>query len=300
MVKYKQNKESRNYNQDNQNKQPKQTNEEKIITSALQYGMQELLKENPIFEDHGALVSTYVDQRKLKGRLDEIYEAHGLKGKKELSEEDQKYLTREIADYFVSGAALTDKGQEVVLGKGLEAKVEKPSFWSWFGISKKKSSLQGIEYLNNAIKTTRELSYLLKDKDMLKSMPEIAKPLAELERVKLMYPVLRVLEANGLIDKDKYYELANKAHEIAKETSAKIKTGVESIFDKPAMKVAAAVLGFLGILVIGSNLTITGNLIGNLPKTPPSFLGIIFLVVALGLFLFNIKKTKKKKLKKKL
>ena len=118
--------------QNKQPKKPKESKQEQIVNSAIQYGVQELLNQNPIFKGHENLLTSYIDQEKLNGKLNEklkeIYEAHGEKDKKELSEKDIKYLTTEVADYFVSGEALTDKGRDVIIGKGLEGKVSE-TFW---------------------------------------------------------------------------------------------------------------------------------------------------------------------------
>lgn len=290
--------------QNKQSQKNKQSKQEQIVNSAIQYGVQELLNQNPIFKGHENLLTNYIDQEKLNGKLNEklkeIYDAHGEKGKKELSEEDIKYLTTEVADYFVSGEALTDKGREVIIGKGLEGKVSE-GFWNrLFGLSKKKSSLDGIKYLNHAIDATNELSYLLKNEGAAKALPNVAKPLAELEKVKLLYPALRVLKANNWIDNTTYNRLADMAYETAKQAPVQIAKAVEEGLHNGYQKVAAAILGVLGVLVIASNLSITGNIIGNIPKTAPNFIGIILIVGALGLFLFKIKKTRKNKLKKKL
>jgi len=286
--------------QPRQPKQTKQTKQEQLVSSAIQYGVQELLNNNPIFKGYETVLTNYVDNQKLQHKLKEIYDSPDLKGKKEFSKEDEKYIATEIADYFVTGAALSEKGQEVILGRGLEGKVSKSIWESWFGISKKKHSLPGIEYLNDAIRATEDLSALLKDKGGIKALPNLAKPLAKLEEIKLLYPALRVLRANKLIDQSKYQELANKAYEIAKDIPKQIAQGVEEGINRNYQKIAAAILGVLGVLVIASNLSITGNIIANVSKTAPNFMGVLLIIIALGLFLFKIKKTGKNKSKKKL
>ena len=275
------------------NKKSKQNKQEQIINSAISYGIQELLNQNPIFKGHENLVTSYIDQSKLNEKLKELYGSHEKGHKGDLSEDEVKYLTAEIADYFVSGAALTEKGKEVIIGKGLEGKVSE-GFWSRFFLgSKKKSSLQGLEYLNHALGATQELSYLLKDENAIKALPGVVKPLAELEKIKLLYPALRVLKANNWIDNSTYNRLADMAYETAKNAPLQITEAVEKGLYNSYQKVAAAVLGIFGILVIASNLSITGNIIGNIFKTTPNFIGIILIVLALGLFLFKIKKTRK-------
>ena len=120
-------------------------------------------------------------------------------------------------------------------------------------------------------------------------MPELAEAVRTVNNMGFLDPAVDILRYHNLMNERKYETLKKSIREKTVKGTEKALRGIERYI--APKKAAAIILGILGIiLLILPKINITGNVIKNFPtNTTSPILGIFFLIVALVLFLVNLK-----------
>lgn len=271
---------------------------ERISSSAINQGFQELMESHPIFKDYQKVIQNHVDQKKIKTKLGELISNKKI-DPRNISKEEAKYLSEELSNYVSSGNVLDEKGQEIILGKGLEEKVSTGFIGKVRSFFRREDDSEGVEYLEKAISAAEDLKQIFGNDKYGKRMPEISKAVSTLENIGSLYSAARVLKANNWINESQYQNMVGKVYDIARESPKKIKEAVETRITDSYKKIAASIFGIIGLFMVVSNLTMTGGAIG-VSSGSASFAGISLIFLAFVLFFIKGKKKTRRKNKKKL
>ncbi|PIO07700.1 hypothetical protein COU59_02905 [Candidatus Pacearchaeota archaeon CG10_big_fil_rev_8_21_14_0_10_34_12] len=256
----------------------KSGDENELLNSAIQEGVASIVENHPRFRENEEYILRYINSKKLNARLREISEEITDRN---LSEEEQRdYIKKEIADYVSTGAALDDRGKEIILKSGLEEKAQSGFFRGFFA----RRGLEGEKYLDNVVGAFQDLYSLFKQGDYAQRMPEVAKAVGTVYDMGFLDPAVEVLRHYGLIDKGKYKALKQGLRKRAKESAEAAVSGIGRYAG--LQKATASVFGIVGISVlIASGLKITGNIIGNsAANTFGAIAGIVLIVLSFLLF----------------
>ncbi len=247
-----------------------------IIDNAMREGLQKFLKRNPRAGRFGTYFQKHIDQKPLRKQVQELYsEAQ----QKNLSErETDEYVHNGIVDYVSSsdGRILDEEGRETVLRNSLKQKAEK--LWS-FRARKQYNQLTELDRTINAF--GHLYSMLQSNPEYAQTMPEVAGYVQEITNMGFADAALDILKSEGLIDKKKWDYLKSNMKENAKHAHDKVVGSLEkNVMD---YKLAASILGVLGIgIFLISQASLTGNVIGQ-TETAGGFLGIVLFLASLVL-----------------
>jgi hypothetical protein len=252
------------------------------INSAIEQGIEAIVEEHPKFANFQDYLLKHLDKKKIQEKVYELYEEASAK---KMDDKDAKrYIHNEIVDYISSGAVIDEKGKEIILKNSLEERTgflhklfHKPKF-------------DGEKYLNNTMEAFNDLYELFKSGDYSQRMPELTKSVVTLHDLNFLDPAVDVLKSYGLIDSKKHQFLKENIYKRVEEESTKVVGGIEKyIIPK---KIAASIMGLVGIMLMFSRLNMTGAVIGiDSTNTTIGIIGIFFVLFALLLF---VKPSKKK------
>ncbi len=253
------------------------------MKSAVQNGLNMLINEHPRFAQFQDYLLRHIDQKKMREKIDEVRKR--LKDERLSDDETAYQVQKDISDYVASGAVLDDKGQEVLLGKGLEEKV---GFWKKLF---HKPEFNGERYLDRTFSAFQDLYDLMKSGDYAKRMPELSESVSSLYNLQFLDPAIGVLKSHGLINTEKYRFLKDNVYKRAQEESSKIVGGIEK-YVVPE-RIAASFLAVIGIVIFVSGLKINGAVIGSLTSQanfPFGVLGFFVLLFSAILFILSSRK----------
>ncbi|MEI6731218.1 MAG: hypothetical protein WCK90_00905 [archaeon] len=265
----------------------------KLIHSAINYGMQEILKKHPSFAKYGDYISKHVDRTRLQGGIEKAYAelAELEKGGKRLSpEKKNKFIYEKIAGYVASGGAFDDHARVVVLKKSLEGRAVDGEKEIKLSASERKDE----KYLEQTIDAFRNVYDMFKSGDYAQRMPELTEALGVIEDMGFARSAIDVLYQKGVMDEGKYRAIRGN---ISKKVRSYATQAQESLAKYSAPKKAAATAAVIGlsggIFLMDSNLS--GNVIGSVGA---SWIGGILLAVGflgLGGFIYFRNKVKRRK-----
>jgi hypothetical protein len=261
---------------------PRLTENEKVVQSILQQGVNDLLKENPRFVNYQSYLVEHVDRAGIKEKFNEIYETNKQQGMKVQEARKKAYV--ETTSYVASGNLLDEKGKTLILREG---KLERSLFEKIKNPFKKFS---GQQYLNDTTETFGNLLNIMKQGDY--NLPEIEKPLENLYRLGFASPAIALLAESNLIDKKKEKYLMKNLYETIKQNTNEVVTGIEKYIIP--QKVVASIIGLIGTFLVFSNLKITGAVIGGDSTITMGLAGSFMIFFGLLLFLRPLKKSFKK------
>lgn len=255
-----------------------------LVQQAISYGVYDISKRHPVFENNTSLISKYIDPKEVNKKLSEIYTEIEYKG---IRDEDEKkeYLVKSLANSTAAGELFDKKGLSIILGKGLEEKVgfvDKLKDKFSFGTNK----LKGGNYLTNKINAFRDLYELAKSGKYGEIAPEITNAAKNIEYTDFLDKSIDILRSWNVINQSNYIDYKKKLKErVDKETEETI-TSIEK-YILPSQKAAAAIFWGAGILfILFSGLRITGNVVGNNYKNAGlGIAGLLLIIIAVVLFL---------------
>lgn len=262
---------------------------EKLITSAVNYGMSQLMRNKPELKKYKSYFERHIDQSKINDKLKEIRnEVNGggnyLNSSKSRKEKE-KLFADDIADYVASGNLLDKRGQKILLKKeGLEAKAKSGFFKGFFA----KRELKGETYLHNTIEAFQDLYALFKSGEYNEKMPELEKAVQTVNDMGFLNPAVEILKDYGLINNNKYRLIKKAVVNKTKESVNEMQEGIEKYL---GLKEAAIIIvGLIGALIVFTSVNMTGGVIGTLGSQNIKVVGAFLCLIALGSFLMIIKK----------
>ena len=257
----------------------------KIIDSAVSEGIGAIIESHPRFTDQEEFLASHIDKRKLNKYVGEAIEAI----KEDVTERDQMEALEEMygttASYIASGELFTEKGKEVVLRKSWEEGSKK-----WFRGRGAREILEGERYLDQVMGSFRDLYHLFKTGDHAERMPELASAVSTVYDMGFTDAAVNILYESGLMD-EKRYKTFKRA--IREKTKKGVETTGESLtkYFMPE-KIAASVIGVIGLGVLLSTNSITGNIIGTSTNTNIGAMVLGAAALGIGVWLFFRKELK--------
>jgi len=245
----------------------------KIVNSAIEEGIDAIIDKHPRFSEQEELLAHYLDKKTLNHYAKEATEKlQDYTDEKQASKFIGKFYDT-MAGYVASGELFTDKGKEIILRKSWGEKSRK-----FFTGGTAREILDGEQYLDDTMNSFRDLYKLFKTGDYSKRMPQLAEAVATVYDMGFADAAVNVLYENGLMNQNRYKVLKKVITQRTKEGVEKTQeTLTEYIVPE---KIAASILGIIGLGILLTSNPITGNIIGV--STNINIGAIIFGVAVLG------------------
>jgi len=272
---------------------------EYVMKLAIDKGIKSIYRTHPIFQGSEKLLLDHINYDSLRNKAEEIYSE--LVQNKIYGERARKYIETELTDYVNSGNFFDEKGTEII---GIGAIKEKPNLLEKM-TSFLRGSSGGQEELNKTMQTLHDLYLFYKSGEYDKKIPELNESfdkveqyLTRLEKGNFVPAMANILESYGKIDKrtaDHWRKSSQRHKRDVKEGEEHIKEIKKSIesYVSP-QKVAAAIIGGIGMLLMLFNLQITGAVIGENSTLSAGIIGVAMILFASLLYLRPLKKGFKK------
>lgn len=268
-----------------------------IMDTATKHGIELIYQKHPVFQGTDKLLLNHVDFNQLRKKSEEIYS--NLLNNNIRGEKAKEYIEKELTDYVESGVFFNEKGNKIIARASFN---EKPNLLEKI-VSIFKPKSEGEKELNDIMGTIHNLGLLYQSKGYEKSVPQLneqfkeaGKYLQKLGARGFVPAATSILEAYGQIDKrqaDSWIKEYSKIHKYdikeGKEHIARIKSGIEAYISP--QKIAATILGAIGLIQIMFNAKITGAIIGSTETPVSTLIGALTLFLSL-LWFFIISKKK--------
>ena len=263
-------------------KAPKYTENQKAVLKIINDGIESLIKDNPRFENYQDYLKEHIDVKGIEKKFNDIY-YDNTKNKSMKPQDARMDAYARTSMYVESGSLLDEKGKKVIAREGkLEARLFDKIFH--------RPRSQGEIYLNKVADASHELLKIAESGKY--NVPEMTKPLMKLQKLGFASPAIAILSENGLIDKSREKYLMKHLYDRVDEGMKEVNTGIEK-YVVPE-KVAAAVIGFIGVFLMLSNINVTGAIIGENSTISIGIVGVFMIFFALLLYLRPFKKGFKK------
>lgn len=261
----------------------------KLVNSAVQEGVGAISEAHPRFSPE--FLAQYIDPKRINQYAHKIsqkageYQEQG-RDPREVIEKTYKTLAARVA----SGKLFNEKGREIVLGESWQKKSRR-----WFGLfggGKAREVLEGEKYLDDAMRSFRDIYNLMKSGNYAQRMPELANAVASIYDLGFLDAAANILYQNGQLKEGKYLALKQAIRE---KTGRRIEQTQEYLNRTFSQSLAAAVLAIVGLAVLFASYNISGNAVtGNVIGTAnnSSAAAVIFGLFSfiLGIYLFVRKK----------
>mgnify|MGYP000439190599 CR=1 FL=1 len=243
----------------------------KIINSAIEEGIDAIIKKHPRFTDQEELLLHYLDKKKIKDYLED-YIKHSD------GPIDIKHLINRFGGYVASGELFNERGKELILRESLGRESIR-----FFTGRMAREVLRGEKYLDETMRSFKDLYKLFKTGDYAQRMPKLAEAVSTVYDMGFADAAVNILYENGLMNRTKYRAFKRAINE-------RVKQGVEYTQKSLAeyiipQKVAAVIVGIIGMAVLLASNSITGAVIGA-GKTSLSALLFGGLTLIAGIFLW--------------
>lgn len=271
---------------------------DELIARAVNEGLRAISERHPLFKYNPEFVARHVDEKKLREKINEIYDYV----KERDGNVNSEYILEKIANYVASGQAFDKFGKEIIIKplafkRSLEEEAQSGSLWNIISGKRRKSraELNGINYLENVAGAVQDLYSLFKTGDYAQRMPELAKAVTTVYDMGFLDPAVDILKSYGLMSDNKYALLKNNIKKKTKEGMENIGRGIEKyLLPQKIQKAAAAIIGISGLFVLGvSSLgmtgRITGNVVGNLSNFTGGIIGVGLIMIGIVLFWKGLK-----------
>jgi hypothetical protein len=251
----------------------------RLVNSAVQEGVGIIASNQPKFTPE--LLAQYLDPKKLNqyalsiARKAEEYQQQGKDPQDAIN-----HAYRTLAGKVASGRLFNDRGKEIVLNEGLQKRAKR----MWFGRGAAKEVLEGEKYLDDAMKSMRDVYTLMKSGDYAKKMPDLANALSKLDDLGFLDATSNILYKNGQLNEGKYMALKSAIRDKTEKRVGDVQKYIDHYFSQ---SLAAAVLAIVGIGVLFTSNGITGNVIGTAKET--NIVALIFGGISLifGIYLLS-------------
>jgi len=250
-----------------------------VINSAVSEGIEAIIESHPRFSDQEEFLASHIDKKKMNEYLGgAIEQIQGYDNERDQMEALNK-LYEETASYVASGELFTERGKETVLRNSFEKNSRK-----WFRGRPSREILEGEKYLDRVMGSFKELYNLFKSGDHAQRMPELASAVSTVYDMGFTDAAVNVLYETGMMDKRKYQTFKRAIRERTKE-GVEYTQGALEKYILP-QNVAASVLGFIGLGVLFSANSITGNIIGTSTSTNVGAMIFGAALLGLGVWMF--------------
>jgi cell division protein FtsI/penicillin-binding protein 2 len=239
-----------------------------------------------------------LDKNKIYSLIDEIKEE--IEKRKITSPKEQyKIIYEGIANYVASGNALNEKGKKILLKENYKGKSEQGTLEKIINFFKP-SKFEGEKYFEKASNAYRDMYDILsQDEVAQQKIPELTKAAESMRMYGFLDTALNIFKTHGMMDDKLYKKLSQELYSKTSMDAQKGMKGIEAYImskgneeKEEYSKAAALILGLFGMILIMTNLRMTGAAIGNISNVTLGLLGMGMAAGALLLFL----KTQKKKL----
>lgn len=252
-----------------------------LVNSAVQEGIGVISERHPRFSPE--FLVKYLDPKKLNqyafkiSKKAEEYQEQG-RDPREVIEKSYKTLAAKLA----SGKLFNEKGKEIVLSESWQKQSRR-----WFGGGRAREVLEGEEYLDRAMSSFRDIYNLMKSGDYAQRMPELAYAISSIYDLGFLDAATNILYQNGQLKEGKYIALKEAIREKTKRKIGQTQQYLDRSFSQ---SLAAAVLAIVGIGVLFTTNSITGNVIGMTNQT--NFIALFFGAASLILGLYFLMRIK--------
>ncbi len=270
---------------------------QEIIRYAAKNGIESIYKNHPIFHGAEKLLLNHVDWEKLHDKAEEVYS--NLLKNNIYGERANKYIKREIEDYVSSGKFFDEKGNKIIVEKSFK---ENPNLLEKI-VSFFKPQSEGEKELTNTMGALHDLYTLYKSGGYEQSIPQLkgsfekaGEYITKAGGVSILPAAANVLDAYG-VKKEISNSLRREYNKEHRKIIKKGKGHLEEVtlgLKKYASKIAASVLGVIGISLIIFSSKITGAVIDVQNSTISKVVGACMIFGSL-LLIFNLLKKKIKK-----
>jgi hypothetical protein len=281
-----------------------QPSEGELQQHAIQAGLRQLIYSNPGLKKYSVLMMNNIDYEKINDFMG--YKVKELQESNMNETDAKKILYKELANYAASGKILKDTVVQTLFDKGQEGGLDKSLLEKIVGFFKP-NKFEGTEYFQKATNAYSDMYDILsQDEVAQKSIPELVKAAKAMKMYGFLDVALKNFKAHKVMD-DKTYKMLSK--DLYDTTNMRLKKGVKGLEahilkekeelekeekEKEAQKIAASVIGFLGVLLIIFNMRITGAVIGGDSVITGGIVGVFMLLFSLLLYFRPLKRTFKK------
>lgn len=255
------------------------------VTGGVEAGTEKFYQDHPRFGSK-EFIKNYIDRgalNKYANKMASVFQQYLMKGKK--PEELINMGYRGLASLVVSGKLLTPEGKEILLSESWQ---KKAGGWrKLFGGGVPKEILEGEKYLDETMKAFRDLYNLMSTGNYSQRFPELAQAVSKIYEFGFLDAAANILYKNGQLKKGQYLTLKRAVNE---RTRRSAEGAQQALKDYYSQALAASILIILGIGVLASTATLTGNVIGmaKIQTVPTLTFGALSLI--LGIFLWFTRK----------
>jgi len=281
-------------------KSNKPISKEELTNKAVKVGLNALISSDPNLRNYAVLISNGLDNKKISQFV------YGVE--KKIKEENIPYeqhnetLYKSLANYVSSGNALKDTVRQTILEKGHDGKLH-PSILEKIVEIFKPNKFEAQKYFEKSKNLYGEMYDILSQDEVAQNeIPELTKAAKAMKMYGFLDVALKSFKAHGMMDDKLYKSLSKTLYETTAVKAAEGKKGLENYIisgkeegKQTAQKVAASIIGFLGIMIMIFNVNITGAAIGESSKATISSIGAFMIFFALLLFFRPLKKALKTK-----
>ncbi len=272
--------------------------EKELHQMAVEAGMKSLIGSNPNLRQYAPLILNNIDYNKVDKFIQETEKKYH---EENISYQDKnKVIYNEIANYVASGRALKETAIQTLFDEGKEGKLDRnvlEKIVSFF----KPSKFEGTKYFEKASNAYSDMYDILSQNEFAQSeLPELVDAAKSMKMYGFLETALKNFKAHGMMDDKTYKMLSKELHEKTAIKSEQGKRGLEEYIlrkeekEEPAYKVAASIIGFLGLMLMIFNLRITGAAIGEDATVTMGAFGVFMIFFALLLFTRPLKRNFKK------
>ncbi len=227
------------------------------VTGGIEAGSEQFYQDHPRFGSRD-FIKRYIDQNALNkyaGKMASVFQNYLKQGKK--PEELINMGYRDLASLVVSGKLLTAEGKEILLSESWQ---KKAGGWRRiFGGGVAKEILNGEQYLDETMKSFRDLYNLMKSGEYSQKFPQLAEAVSKIYEFGFLDATANLLYKNGQLKERQYIALKRALNDKTKQKVGQTHDALKSHYNQA---LAASIIAILGIGILASTAGITGNAIG--------------------------------------
>lgn len=250
-----------------------------IVNSAVSEGV-DAMSRHSRYEPE--FLAKYLDEKAVSeyaSQLPKLIQDCQAKGK--TPEEAKEYAQKSLASLISSGKLFNERGQRLILRKGLDKKLTG---------TRSKEVLEGEKYLDKALIGFRDLYELMKTGDYAQRLPELAQAVGAIYQIGALDSAINSLYENDLMNDKRYIAIKKSIEKGLRKNIQGIETVIQGYVPKPIVASIMAIIGIAVLSLMFFSTNITGNVINanSAPmviKIPAMIFGAASFVLGVYLFL---------------
>lgn len=254
-----------------------------IFRSAVQGGIETLLRNDP-FLNKEAVLSDLNEEviREAIGKIISSKKFYDIGDPQKMSQ----YLFGRVVELLYSGDAFIEGTiRERVSELGDKLKRSSGGFFKGYSARR---DLNDLDYVNRTYLAAKGIVNQFPNGEMPE---ELAGAIGPVLRAGSGLMPAKILEHHHLISPKQYEKTENYIYRTIAEGGEEIPEAVLKYTEGAAQRTAAVILGGIGLIIVaGSGLGLTGNVIGNISNTSVGLFGGFLFFISLLLFLMREKK----------